>query len=196
MNGLLVTLPLLLLLFSSLYTSHAPILVLKNRACAIRVSLHSWVLNYSRESGNHKRRHQEDCSLHQNWTSVEDGRETLTPAGCITGLSVWFSVSDQLCPAVGESQNSQNAMLPTQSESASWELGGYLAVCDVLAEKRCLGLINRGRVLAETVQWQLCVSLFWLILFKNKQLLWGKMTSCSVKLINSLLTAMGGIFQQ
>lgn len=49
MNGLLVTLPLLLLLFSSLYTSHAPILVLKKRACAIRVPRHSWVLNYSRE---------------------------------------------------------------------------------------------------------------------------------------------------
>lgn len=48
MNGLLVTLPFLLLLFSSLYTSHAPILVLEERARAIRVSLHSWVLNYSR----------------------------------------------------------------------------------------------------------------------------------------------------
>lgn len=157
MNGLFVTLPLLLLLFSSLYTSHAPILVLKKRACAIRVPLHSWVLNYSRERGNHKRCRQEDYSLHQNRTSVEDGRETLTPAGCITGLSVWFSVSDQLCPAVGESQNSQNAMLPTQSESASWELGGCLAVSDVLAEKRCRGLINRGRMLAETVYDASCV---------------------------------------
>lgn len=51
MNGLLVTLPLLLLVFPSLYTSHAPILVLKKIACAIRVSLHSRVLNYSRERG-------------------------------------------------------------------------------------------------------------------------------------------------
>lgn len=54
MNGLLVTLPLLLLLFSSLYTSHAPILVLKKIARAIRMLLHSWVLNYSGERGTTK----------------------------------------------------------------------------------------------------------------------------------------------
>lgn len=32
---------------------------------------------FTRE-GNHKRRRQEDCSLHQNWTTVEDGRDSHT----------------------------------------------------------------------------------------------------------------------
>lgn len=76
MNGLLVTLPLLLLLFSSLYTSHAPILVLKKTASAFRVSLHSWVLNYSGE--NNKRHCKEDRSLQPNWTTMKAERKSHT----------------------------------------------------------------------------------------------------------------------
>lgn len=76
-----------------------------------------------KREGNHKRRRQEDCSLYTRTGPLWRMGEILTPAGCITGLSVWFSFSDQLSPAVGESQNSQNAMLPKQSECASWGLG-------------------------------------------------------------------------
>lgn len=45
MNGLFVTLPLLLLFFPSLYTSNPPILVLKKKAFGIRVLLHLQVVN-------------------------------------------------------------------------------------------------------------------------------------------------------
>lgn len=118
MNGLLVTLLLLFLLLSSLYTCHAPILVLKKIAGAIKVSLHSWVLNYSGEKGSTK----DSASATALYTRNGPLRrlvDSLTQTSCIMGLSVWFSVSDKLSPAVGESQNSQNAMLPTQSECAS-----------------------------------------------------------------------------
>lgn len=140
MNGLLVTLLLLLLLFSSLHTSHAPILVLKKIACAIRVSLHSWVLNYSGERGTTKDAARK-AVLYSRTGPLWRMGGILTPAGCITGLSVWFSVSDQLSPAVGESQNSQNAMLPTQSECASWELGG-IQLFVTSEQRRCFSLIN------------------------------------------------------
>lgn len=122
MNGLLVTLPFLLLLFSSLYTSHAPILVLKKIATAVKVWLHSWALHYTGERWTTKD-NVRTTVLYNRTGPLWKLRENLILAGCITGLSVWFSDSDQLSPAVGESQNSQNAMLPTQSECPSWELG-------------------------------------------------------------------------
>lgn len=137
MNGLLVTLPLLLLLFPSLYASHAPILVLEKMAGAIRVWLHSWVLNNSGERGG-CRGGAEGAGAAQGWgrggpqkaaaektvLCTRSGRWRRTggevaPSSCVIGLSVWFSVSYQLSPAVGQSQNSQNATLPAQSKCAS-----------------------------------------------------------------------------
>lgn len=109
----------------------------------------------------------ECCSIHDFWIIQERGTtkdaarktvlytrsgplwrmgEILTPSGCITGLSVWFSVSDQLSPAVGESQNSQNATLPAQSECASWEMGD-IQLCVTSWQRWCLSLINRGKML-------------------------------------------------
>jgi len=142
MNGLLVALPLLLLLFSSLYTSHAPILVLKKIACAIRVSLlHSWVVNYSEEKGWGRvwGGGPQKTATGKGLSSTAGGEtgplwrrmaETLTPAGCIMGLSVWFSVSNQPVPAVWPKLPQCNAA------NTIWEprAGGYSAVCDEQAE--------------------------------------------------------------
>lgn len=74
------------------------------------------------------------CSLYNRPGPLWRMGEILTPAGCITGLSVWFSVSDQLSPAVGESQNSQNAMLPNTIWVCQLRAGGHSAVCDELTE--------------------------------------------------------------
>lgn len=73
-----------------------------------------------RGEGNNKRRCQGDCS-----TAELDHCGSWVEFSHQPGASQDY-VSDfqtQLSPAVGESQNSQNAMLPAQSKCASWELG-------------------------------------------------------------------------
>lgn len=76
-------------------------------------SIHElWIIQQWR--GNHKRRRQKDCSVRQKWTAVEDGRDSHTER-LHHRIICLISVSYQLSPAVGESQNSQNAMLPAQS---------------------------------------------------------------------------------
>lgn len=127
-------LPLLFLLFSSLYTSHAPILVLKKIARAIRVSLHSWVSELFRREGGTTKDAAGKAVLYSRTGPVWRMGEILTLAGCITGLSVWFSVSDQPSPAVGESQNSQNAMLPTPIWVCQMRAGGIQLSVTMLAQ--------------------------------------------------------------
>lgn len=106
------------------------------------------LFNGGREERITKDRRQQRCREDQNWTTVEAG-ERHQPAASQDYPSD-FSDSDHLSPAVGDSQYSQNAMLPTQSECARGELRDFqLSV----TQPRCFCLINGSRILTVRRDW-------------------------------------------
>lgn len=132
MNGLLVTLPLLLLLFSSLYTSHAPILVLKKIAGAIRVAPFMSSELFRREVNN--RRHcKEDCSLQQNWTTMKAERKSHTSWVHHRIICLIFRLGSTEPSCWGKPKlpecNAANTIWVSQLRAR-----GYSVVCDELAE--------------------------------------------------------------
>lgn len=86
-----------------------------------------------KREGNHKRRRQKDCSVHQKWTTVEDGGDSHTKRLhhriiCLIFSLRWTEPSCWGKPKLPECNTASTIWVCRLRD------GGYSAVCDELAE--------------------------------------------------------------